>query len=103
MPSRFAILDSYGCSDVQEDVLEEHLRTLCINDVDNLLHYYNGIFTTSKNAEKRAFAQMAIDFLSAPASSTDIERAFSQGGLTVSKCCHSLSDKSTCAATVLSS
>lgn len=46
---------------------------------------------------------MAIDFLSAPASSTDVERAFSRGGLTVSKRRHSLSDESTRAATVLSS
>ena len=32
-----------------------------------------------------------------------MERAFSRGGLTVSKMCHSLSDESTQAATVLSS
>lgn len=46
---------------------------------------------------------MALDFLSAPATSTDVERAFSRGGLTVSKRRHSLSDESTRAATVLSS
>jgi hypothetical protein len=34
---------------------------------------------------------------------TDVERAFSHGGLTVSKMCHSLSDESTRAATVLGS
>ena len=33
--------------------------------------------------------------------STDVKHMFSHGGLTVSKMCHSLSDKSTCAATVL--
>ncbi|KAF8585777.1 hypothetical protein K439DRAFT_1314362, partial [Ramaria rubella] len=37
------------------------------------------------------------------ATSTDTERAFSSGGLTVSQMCHSLSDKSTRAASVLSS
>lgn len=37
------------------------------------------------------------------ATSTDVERAFSRGGLTVSKMRHSLSDESTRAATVLSS
>ncbi|TDL21387.1 hypothetical protein BD410DRAFT_724431, partial [Rickenella mellea] len=37
------------------------------------------------------------------ASSTDVERAFSRGGLTVSKRRHSLSDESLRAATVLSS
>ena len=36
-----------------------------------------------------------------PAVSTDVERAFSQGGLTVSKMQHSLTDKSLRAATVL--
>ncbi|TDL18306.1 hypothetical protein BD410DRAFT_693253, partial [Rickenella mellea] len=37
------------------------------------------------------------------ASSTDVERAFSRGGLTVSKRRHALADESMCAATVLSS
>jgi hypothetical protein len=37
------------------------------------------------------------------ASSTDVERAFSRGGLTVSKMRHSLSDQSVRAATVLGS
>jgi hypothetical protein len=66
---------------------------------------------------------MALDFLSAPgkaflfyfyliialtcnfilATSTDVELSFLQGGLTVSKMCHSLSDESTRATTVLSS
>ena len=92
MLSHFAVLDTYGWSGVQEDALEEHLRTPCLNDVDNSLHYYNGILTTSKNIEKRAFAQMAINSLSAFA---DIECAFSRSGLTVSKHCHFLSDEST--------
>jgi len=35
------------------------------------------------------------------ATSTDVERAFSRGGLTVSKMCHSLSDESTRAVSVL--
>jgi len=35
------------------------------------------------------------------ATSTDVERAFSCGGLTVSKMRHKLSDESTCAASVL--
>jgi hypothetical protein len=70
---------------------------------------------------KHPLAPIALDFLSTPgiifhifflrqsshiillATSTDIERAFSRGGLTVSKICHSLLDESTRAATVLSS
>ncbi|KAJ3516930.1 hypothetical protein NMY22_g14084 [Coprinellus aureogranulatus] len=46
-------------------------------------------------------AQMALDYLSVPATSTDVERAFSRGGLTVSKLRHSLSDQSTRCQTVL--
>jgi hypothetical protein len=37
------------------------------------------------------------------ATSTDVEHAFSKGGLTVSKMCHSLSEESTRAASVLGS
>lgn len=67
-------------------------------------------------------AAMALDFMSIPgkysfpymilsliwwlpslATSTDVERAFSRGGLTISKLRHSLSDKSARAATVLGS
>ena len=65
-------------------------------------------------------AGMALDYLSTPgkscsfslsvifitlctATSTDVERAFSRGRLTVSRMRHSLSDASTRAATVLSS
>ena len=45
----------------------------------------------------------ALINISCTATSTDVERAFSRGGLTVSKMRHSLSDESTWAATVLSS
>jgi hypothetical protein len=64
-------------------------------------------------------ARMALDFLSAPgmhllqfkfmltdtapATSTDVERAFSRGGRTVSKTRHALSDESVRSATVLGS
>jgi hAT family C-terminal dimerisation region len=40
-------------------------------------------------------AQMAIDYLSAPAASADAERAFSRGALTVTHRRHALSDVST--------
>lgn len=40
-------------------------------------------------------AQMAIDYLSAPASSVDAERVFSRGALTVTHRRHALSDLST--------
>jgi len=44
-----------------------------------------------------------MEFLSIPATSTDVERAFSQGGLTVSKMRHSLFDESTRVAAVIGS
>ncbi|PBK66622.1 hypothetical protein ARMSODRAFT_851058, partial [Armillaria solidipes] len=50
-----------------------------------------------------ALAQMALDFLSAPTTSTDVECLFSHGGLNVTKCHHNLSAKSTIDQTVLNS
>ncbi|KAI0760028.1 hypothetical protein C8Q74DRAFT_1208500 [Fomes fomentarius] len=47
--------------------------------------------------------QMAIDFLSAPASSTEAEQSFSSGCVIVSQLCHVLSDLSVCISTVLGS
>ena len=44
-----------------------------------------------------------IKKLSSLATSTDVERAFSRGGLTISKLRHSLSDNSARAATILGS
>jgi hypothetical protein len=74
---------------------------------------------TTMDAVGHPLARMALDYLSAPgkchlpftntathyllATSTDVERAFSHGGLTVSKMRHALSDKSVRAATVLGS
>ncbi|KLO05129.1 hypothetical protein SCHPADRAFT_802371, partial [Schizopora paradoxa] len=49
------------------------------------------------------FARMGLDFMSAPATSVDVERAFSRGSLTVSKHRHALSDQSTRASVVLRS
>ncbi|KAF8581010.1 hypothetical protein K439DRAFT_1309704, partial [Ramaria rubella] len=46
---------------------------------------------------------MALGFLSIPATLTDTKRAFSGGGLTVSRMRHSLSDASTHATSVLAS
>lgn len=100
---RFARLEQYGRNTVSSDALEEHLSTPCLGDVDDPLAHWNGVLTSSRSAEKQALARMALDFLSTPAASTDVERAFSRGGLTVSKRRHSLNDESTRAATVLSS
>ena len=86
------------------------------NAQSNELTWWSAMIQT-----KHPLARMALDFLSTPgkaflfylvialicnfilATSTDVECSFLQGGLTVSKMRHSLSDKSTRAATVLSS
>ncbi|OJT01847.1 hypothetical protein TRAPUB_10054, partial [Trametes pubescens] len=50
-----------------------------------------------------SLARMALDFLSVPATSTDAERAFSRGHLTVSRLRHSLNEESVRTSTVLGS
>jgi hypothetical protein len=96
--------------------VDEWLSTPALTNVSDGLSWWAAMAQI-----KHPLAPMALDFLSAPgknlifshyndsdhhtvlATSTDVERAFSRGGLTVSKMRHSLSDESTRAATVLSS
>ncbi|KAJ7086543.1 hypothetical protein C8R44DRAFT_650830, partial [Mycena epipterygia] len=49
---------------------------------------------TGQSPEAEAFAQMCLDYLSAPATSVDAERLFSFSGGTISKLCNQLSEKS---------
>ena len=56
------------------------------------LKYWQGVLLGQPESR---LARMAIDYLSAPASSVDAEHAFSHGALTVTHCCHALSDTST--------
>ena len=111
----FAELDSYS-SVSTGDPIDEWLSTPALTHVSDGLSWWTAMIQT-----KHPLARMALDFLSAPgiisylssnngsnngsilATSTDVERAFSSGGLTVSKMRHSLSDESTRAATVLGS
>ena len=111
--SLFSSLDDFGTDDLS-DKLEEYLNTPMIltRSLDPLMWWHA--------IDESPLACMALDFLSAPsrlcysflgcnsnlivsqlASSCDVECGFSQGGLTVSKLRHSLSDESTQAATVL--
>ncbi|KDQ59838.1 hypothetical protein JAAARDRAFT_126643, partial [Jaapia argillacea MUCL 33604] len=60
-------------------------------------------FWVSQIPEKNPLATMALDFLTAPTASTDVERAFSSGGRQVSKLRHSLADETIRAVTVLGS
>ncbi|THH15827.1 hypothetical protein EUX98_g9402 [Antrodiella citrinella] len=83
------------------DPLEQYLSTPPMSCGDPIL-YWSGMLGIPGQPENQ-FARMALDFLSAPATSTDVERAFSRGSLTVTKRRHALSDESVRAATVLSS
>lgn len=83
---------------VCSDPIGEYIDSPTLPQVDDPIKYWLG-----QRAAGHPLAQMALDFLSAPAASTDVERAFSRGGLTVSKRRHALSDKSVRASTVLGS
>lgn len=98
------------------DALEQWLAEPLVMTNADPITYWSGML-----AVNHPLAQMALDYLSIPgefviyntlsmimtdttlfvATSTDVERAFSRGGLTVSKLRHSLSDKSVRSATVL--
>ncbi|KAJ3511644.1 hypothetical protein NMY22_g15587 [Coprinellus aureogranulatus] len=80
------------------DPLEEWLATppIATNVKLDPIKYWSDM-----KAGGHPLAQMALDYLSVPATSTDVERAFSKGGLTVSKLRHLLSDALTRAQSVL--
>jgi hypothetical protein len=96
------------------DVLDEWLSSPPLGTVTDPIAWW-----TAMEAAGHPLSRMSLDFMSAlgmcctslhmpvlkypVATSTDIERAFSHGSLTVSKMCHSLSDESVRAATVLGS
>jgi hypothetical protein len=87
------------CTD--SDVLDAYLTDPPITSVTNPLAYWHSLISSQNIFAP--LARMSLDYLSIPVASTDVEHAFSQGRLTVSHLQHSLSDESTCAATVLSS
>ncbi|KDQ50929.1 hypothetical protein JAAARDRAFT_141085, partial [Jaapia argillacea MUCL 33604] len=79
-----------------KDALAEYLATPNLPHVDNPIVYW-----MSQTPEKNPLAAMALDFLTAPASSTNVECAFSSGGRQVSKLRHSLADETIRAVCVL--
>ncbi|OJT02035.1 hypothetical protein TRAPUB_7505, partial [Trametes pubescens] len=83
----------------QLDALEVYLQAPPQPDIEDPLAYWNVVLKTGNTH----LAQMALDFLSIPSTSTDAERAFSRGHLTVSRLRHSLSEESVRASTVLGS
>lgn len=60
-------------------------------DIDPLQFWHGALISRPESR----LARIAIDYISAPASSADIERAFSRGALTVAHRRHALSDVST--------
>jgi hypothetical protein len=101
-----------GFSDI--DKLDEWLSTPIVKMAMDPILFWDGMLSAGS-----PLSRMGLDFLSIPgtilclcpihklmipsATSTDVEQAFSKGGLTVSRFWHSLSDKSTCTSTVLGS
>ena len=110
----FDSFDAFNTASTTGDPIDEWLNTPPISNISNGLQYWTAMATSG-----HPLAPMAMNFLSIPgkqkiytfsahllntlyaATSTDVERAFSRGGLTVSKMQHSLSDESTRAASVL--
>ncbi|KAF5318888.1 hypothetical protein D9611_014723 [Ephemerocybe angulata] len=80
------------------DPYEEWISSPPVMTSSDPITYWTGMLAAGD-----LLAPMALDYLTAPATSTDVERAFSRGGLTVSKLRHSLADKTTKASTVLGS
>ncbi|KAI0702201.1 hypothetical protein C8Q76DRAFT_633211 [Earliella scabrosa] len=113
----FASLDNYDAWD-ESDALELYLNSPPIPGVTDPIAYWHSLSRREKGKAQNALARMALDILSAPgkptlnnisvsslmsrtATSVDVERSFSHGGIVVSKRRHNLSDDSTRAATVL--
>lgn len=78
---------------VHPDSMDAYLNTPCISRTEilaagGILHYWE-----NARATRPRLAQMALDFLSAPASSVDAERAFSGGRLQVNHLQHGVSSQ----------
>jgi hypothetical protein len=76
----------------ERDELTTFWGSPCEPAATDPIQYWLGV---SIGRPESRLAQMAIDYLSAPASSVDAERAFSRGALTVTHRRHSLSNLST--------
>jgi hypothetical protein len=111
----FVEIDNFGKSPMTlDDPITEWLTSPPLVHITDPIAYWSAM-----DAAGHPLARMSLDFLSVPrmlsvlcrlrhlqsqlAASTDVERAFSCGGLTVSKMCHSLKDESVRAATLVGS
>ncbi|SJK97346.1 uncharacterized protein ARMOST_00598 [Armillaria ostoyae] len=98
------------CCNNGEDVLEKYLCDPVLEDLNNPLHYWMSLLDPCDRSGKvitvtlkGALAQIALDFLLVPATSTDVEHLFSHSGLNIMKQHHNLSAESTIDQTVLNS
>ncbi|KAF5328028.1 hypothetical protein D9758_018770, partial [Tetrapyrgos nigripes] len=89
----FAKMDEYGQdnTDNEEDVFTVYLREK--TTAEDPISYWTKRLDkpNAKCTPQGALAQMGLDFCSAPAASTDVERLFSGGGLLVTDRRHNLS------------
>ena len=93
--------DSHSASGVGEsDELVAWLSGPTIPKVGDCIKWWSGQQLASSDS---ALPRMALDFLSAPATSVAVERAFSHGSLTVTARRHNLSDESVRSNVVLNS
>ncbi|SJL14102.1 uncharacterized protein ARMOST_17557 [Armillaria ostoyae] len=104
----FADVDNYGRS-TEGDVFEAYITDPPTDCGDPIIHWSAKLDKRDVKSKKKvvtptgALARMALDFLSAPAASMDVERVFSHGGLMVNKRRHNLSAESTRANVILNS
>lgn len=82
-----------------QDSFEKYINEAVDEDFDpkELVNYWTAYLPSAKSTvitPKNALARMALDFLAAPATSTEVERLFSHGGLVVTKRRHNLTAKS---------
>ncbi|KAL1937047.1 hypothetical protein VTO73DRAFT_15573 [Trametes versicolor] len=101
LPATSALFEGISKRRAPQDELEVYLQEPPLSTVDDPLAYWNLRIKTASS--ESPLAQMAIDFLTAQATSTDSERGFSRGRLTVSRLRHSLGEESVRSGTVLGS
>ncbi|PIL30809.1 hypothetical protein GSI_06977 [Ganoderma sinense ZZ0214-1] len=89
-----------GPSAENQDALEAYLEAPPLTMVKDPIKYWK---LRAQMESNPALARMALDFLSVPATSTDIEHAFSHGCLTMSQLRYVLGNKSMHASTLLGS
>ncbi|SJL18671.1 uncharacterized protein ARMOST_22268 [Armillaria ostoyae] len=104
----FADVDNFG-RNFEQDPFEVYIQAPQFDCGNPISHWTAKLdqcspkSKTKKVTPEGALTRMALDFLLAPAASTDVERVFSHGGLVVSKHHHNLSAESTRANVVLNS